>query len=94
MNNIKKDYKKIFEEYCELEAKTFIPAKDLNDGKIKGVDVKPEDLFRVDELREELKKGLEILTDDQLKFLSNDDDTALAIGAVKVLTERRLKNNC
>ena len=86
-----KDYKKIFEEYRELEAKTFIGVSEHVLGKeIDSVRIIPEDLIRVDKLREELKKRLEFLTDDQLKSLYNDDDTSLVVGAVKIVAKRGL----
>ncbi len=89
-----KDYKKIFEEYKELEVKTFIPANDVTDGKkIQGVYIKPEDLFRRDEVKEELRKGLNFLSNEQLKFLYNDDDSTLVISAVKILAKRELKRS-
>ncbi len=88
-----KDYNKIFEEYKELEVKTFIPVSDVIPGKkIQGVYIKPEDLLRVDEVREELKKNLEFLSGEQLKFLYNDDDSTLVIRVAKILAERELRS--
>ncbi len=87
-----KDCKRIFEEYQELEAKTFLPVSDFGKGKMQSVHIKHEDLFRRDEVREELRGCLEFLSDEQLKFLYNDDDSSLVEKAIKVLGNRRLKN--
>jgi hypothetical protein len=87
----KKDYNKIFEEYKELEMKTFIPVNDVNKGEIRGVHIKPKDMIRIDEVREELRKNLNLLSDKQLKFLYNDN--SLMIEAVEVLANRNLEKN-
>ncbi len=87
-------YNKIFNEYKELEAKTFIPVNDVVKGKkIIGVHIKPEDLFRRDEVREELRKGLNFLSNEQLEFLYDDSDSLLVLEAVKTLANRDLINN-
>ena len=92
--NMKKqeEYTEIFEEYRKLEAKTAVTVSDVKPGeKIEPVRIKPEEFTRVNELREELKKGLEFLTDEQLKLLCNDDDTSLVVGLVKIIAKRGLE---
>lgn len=87
----KEYYNNIFEEYKELKMKTFTPVSDVILGrKIVGVHIKHEDLFRRDEVREELRKGLEFLSDEQLQFLYNDDDSDLVTSVIDVLVERKL----
>ena len=93
--NMKKqeEYTEIFEEYRELEIKTAMSVSDYDSGKRKVIVIKPEELTRVNELREELKKGLEFLSDEQLKLLYNDDDTSLVMAVVKIVVKRELEKD-
>lgn len=87
----KEYYNKIFDEYRELKEKTFIPVNNVIPGKkIVGVHIKHEDFFCRDETKEELRKGLEFLSNEQLIFLYNDDDSSLVMEVIKVLCDRKL----
>lgn len=92
MEDKQQKYTAILEEYQALEAKTAVVASEVIPGKeIEPIRIIPEDLIRVDELREELKNGLEFLTDEQLKSLYNDDDISLVGGAVKIVAKREME---
>lgn len=82
-----KDYDKIFEEYWELEIKTSVPSEDAKESS-RSTNMSLTDLQRVNKLEEELRQGLEFLTDKRLKFLSENDDN-LSGEAMKVLLNRK-----
>jgi len=84
----------ILEEYQKLEAKTFTGASEHVLGKeIEPICITPEELSRVDEVREELRESLEFLTTEQLNSLYSDDDTSLVMEAVKIVAKRGLEEN-
>lgn len=84
-----KNHQELFEEYQNLTLRTRWPVNNIGfSGETKPIVINPEDLIKRNQLREELRNNLKLLTDEQLKELYND--SGLMEDAVKILAQRKL----